>query len=197
MKDLCDHYYISFFAFDSLLPIYFHRELQRVLKANADFPSDRFMCKTRRPSAKGLNKSNSSTNFVPPIYSSRSDSNHFTASSTYPSDQMRRTIEWPYPIFDILNLVDSDDRSSPFADIFKQPQKIWKVVGNITRNDASLNSITYMRGPMADLTAGPYTESKHNFRVVTGIAPPFVHLSTKLDNGTCLTGTVCLEVSSS
>lgn len=110
------------------------------------------------------------------------------------SDNLRNHIQWPYPIFDILNLVTVESASSNKLET-NQQQTVWKVVGNITRHNATLNALQFMKGPTADASGGPYAAAKHHFRVVTGIAPPFVHLSTKLDNGTCLTGVACLRVS--
>ena len=91
---------------------------------------------------------------------------------------------WHYPIFDVLNLVPSDSDSN---------SKVWLTVGNITRYNSSLSTIQFIEEGKTNTLAGP-SFSKHRFRVVTGLAPPFVHLSTRLANETCLTGVACLKV---
>lgn len=90
---------------------------------------------------------------------------------------------WPRPIFDLFNLVPS----------VKNPRKLeWKVVGNVTRQDgAVINTIQLSPSTIHSPSSGG---SKHRFRVVTGIAPPFVQESTRLENGSCLTGVPCLRV---
>lgn len=90
---------------------------------------------------------------------------------------------WPQPIFDLLNLVPSTDRIGKLE---------WKVVGNITKGDGPI--INTIRLPSTPTTSSGGHESKHRFRVVTGIAPPFVQESTRLDNGSCLMGVHCLRV---
>ena len=90
---------------------------------------------------------------------------------------------WPRPIFDLLNLVPSTKEMGKLE---------WKIVGNITQDDGPI--INTIRLPSTPSTSGGGHESKHRFRVVTGIAPPFVQESTRLDNGSCLMGVPCLRV---
>ena len=90
---------------------------------------------------------------------------------------------WPRPIFDLLNLVPSTNKVGKLE---------WKVVGNITEEDGPI--INTIRLPSTPSTSGGGHETKHRFRVVTGIAPPFVQESTRLDNGSCLMGVPCLRV---
>lgn len=92
-------------------------------------------------------------------------------------------IIWPPPIFDILNLVSNPSNSHG---------KQWKIVGNITKHNVTLNTLRYIGGPSSEYVS--LVAGKHRFRVVTAIAPPFVRLATKLDNNTCLTGVFCLQV---
>lgn len=98
-------------------------------------------------------------------------------------------VTWPRPIFDLLNLVPSTTEVGKME---------WKIVGNVTIED----------GPIINTIQLPFTSSssssgegdggkesaKHRFRVVTGIAPPFVQESTRLQNGSCLMGVHCLRV---
>lgn len=90
---------------------------------------------------------------------------------------------WPRPIFDLFNLVPS----------VENPRMLqWKMVGNITQQDgAIINTIQLSPSTIHSPSSGG---SKHRFRVVTGIAPPFVQESTRLENGSCLTGVPCLRV---
>jgi hypothetical protein len=90
---------------------------------------------------------------------------------------------WSSPTFDILNLVPA---------VTDSHTKEWKVVGNITKDNATINSIRYIGDTSNEFHA--FSSGKHRFRVVTNIAPPFVIESTKLDNNTCLTGDFCLKV---
>lgn len=90
---------------------------------------------------------------------------------------------WPSPTFDILNLVPAAIGSNV---------KEWKVVGNITKDNATINSVRYIGDSSKEFHA--FSTGKHRFRVATNIAPPFVIESTKLDNNTCLTGDFCLKV---
>ncbi|RWS03950.1 glutamate receptor ionotropic: NMDA 3A-like protein, partial [Dinothrombium tinctorium] len=94
---------------------------------------------------------------------------------------------WPSPVFNLLNLVPVNGGL----------HKEWKFIGNISRVNSSLNAIRFISGPTGDRTVGPRVPAKHHFRVVSGIAPPFVQHSTKLENGTCLTGNPCLKVNTS
>lgn len=102
-------------------------------------------------------------------------------------------VDWPFPIFDILNLIPR------VASPSNVHTKEWKAVGNITRQNQTLNAIKYIGGPFSNAdNLGPDSvgngATKHHFRVVTGMAPPFVQASTKLENSTCLTGNACLRV---
>lgn len=90
---------------------------------------------------------------------------------------------WPLPVFDILNLVPAT--SGTYS-------KYWKIVGNITNDNITINTLRYIGGTYNEHFA--ISGGKHRFRIVTNIAPPFVQLSTKLDNYTCLSGELCLEV---
>ena len=129
-------------------------------------------------SSSGGNRATGAINNEPPTAT--------TSSGLSSSD-----VSWPFPVFDILNLIPS--QSDPST-------KEWKVVGNITRYNQTINAIKYMGGKNTASSqhqfgiSGGSTEAKHHFRVVTGMAPPFVQASTKLDNGTCLTGFACLRV---
>ncbi|XP_054162601.1 glutamate receptor ionotropic, NMDA 3A-like [Oppia nitens] len=87
---------------------------------------------------------------------------------------------WSSPVFDILNLVPADTYVK---------DKEWKVIGNITKDNATINTIRYI-GHTSDV----FATGKHRFRIATNIAPPFVIGSTKLDNNSCLTGDFCLKV---
>lgn len=90
---------------------------------------------------------------------------------------------WPRPIFDLFNLVPS----------VKNGRKLeWKMVGNITQQDGAI--INTIQLSASTIHSPSSAGSKHRFRVVTGIAPPFVQESTRLENGTCLTGVPCLRV---
>lgn len=90
---------------------------------------------------------------------------------------------WPRPVFDLFNLVPSIKGTGKLE---------WKIVGNITQDDGPI--INTIQLPSTSSTSGGGHESKHRFRVVTGIAPPFVQESTRLVNGSCLTGVPCLRV---
>lgn len=115
---------------------------------------------------------------------------------------------WIVPEFEILNLVPHK------RDLRKSE---WKRVGNVTMEQATVNTILYIGADQVpdyivyDGHEGPYAtdgsedprplmymtnSGKHRFRVATNIAPPFVIETTKLDNNTCLTGDICLKVSS-
>lgn len=89
---------------------------------------------------------------------------------------------WPFPVFDVLNLVPS------VTNIYN---KEWKVVGNVTRHNATLDAIRFIARPSSEKSQHP---SKHNFRVATAFAPPFVQESQKFENESCLYGTPCLKV---
>lgn len=52
-----------------------------------------------------------------------------------------------------------------------------------------------IRSALLCLSRCIFINSNMPYRIVTGIAPPFVQHSTKLINGTCLTGVPCLKVS--
>ena len=45
-----------------------------------------------------------------------------------------------------------------------QPTNRWKVIGNITNENSTLNSITFISGNSGDRIVGPGASSKHNFR---------------------------------
>ncbi|XP_053206425.1 uncharacterized protein LOC128390693 isoform X2 [Panonychus citri] len=182
-----------------------YRELRKVLKPINNFRLDPYRCKTRRYGEHGSgfsvnemdNLTTSNQHHQQPHLQPSHQQQHQQQQQQQQPDNInsinnnyynQRSSIWPYPIFDILNLIDSDSEPG---------EKEWKVVGNITRANSTLNAIRYINGPSSDLTAGPTEPTKHNFRIVTGIAPPFVHLSTKLDNGTCLTGVACLRVNTS
>lgn len=113
------------------------------------------------------------------------------------------------PEFELLNLVPSPE---------KVGRSVWKQVGNITQNEATVNTIHYIGAEQVpnyvwyhDGTNGQSDPDNQasvvkrplmsfpssgmpRFRVATNIAPPFVIESTKLDNDTCLTGDFCLKV---
>lgn len=91
---------------------------------------------------------------------------------------------WPFPVFDILNLVPS---------LTNMYGKEWKVVGNITRFNATLDAIRFINKP-ATADRGHGHPAKHTFRIATSISPPFVQESGKFENETCLVGTPCLKV---
>lgn len=95
---------------------------------------------------------------------------------------MSKNYVWPFPVFDILNLVPS--LSHPFG-------KEWKAVGNVTRINATLDAIRFIARPAEEKSFSP---AKHNFRVATAFAPPFVEESGKFENESCLMGTPCLKV---
>ncbi|RWS26698.1 glutamate receptor ionotropic: NMDA 3A-like protein, partial [Leptotrombidium deliense] len=103
------------------------------------------------------------------------------------SEEMHKHLMWPPPVFNLLNLVPVNGGLT----------KDWKFIGNISKINSSLNSVRFINGPTGDRTVGPEGPAKHNFRVVSGIAPPFVQHSTKLENGTCLSGKPCLKVNTS
>ena len=94
--------------------------------------------------------------------------------------EMREEPLWPAPTFDVLNLIPSVNELN---------DKQWKVIGNISQENATINTIRYI-GDTSDV----FTSGKHRFRIATNIAPPFVIESTKLNNNTCLTGDFCLKV---
>lgn len=91
---------------------------------------------------------------------------------------------WPEPIFDILNLVPNPNSKRPFNESLRynaqylpnllpkialksgllQPDNHWKVIGNITSENSTLNSITFITGSAGDRVIGPGASSKHNFR---------------------------------
>ena len=91
---------------------------------------------------------------------------------------------WPDPIFDILNLVPNPSSKRPFNESLRyntqylpnllpkialksgllQPDFHWKVVGNITNENSTINSITFITGSSGDRVVGPGASSKHNFR---------------------------------
>ncbi|CAG2162867.1 unnamed protein product [Oppiella nova] len=87
---------------------------------------------------------------------------------------------WSAPTFDILNLVPV---------LTGHSAQEWRVIGNITKDNATINTIRYIGHTSDVLTSG-----KHRFRIATNIAPPFVIESSKLDNNTCLTGDFCLQI---
>lgn len=45
-----------------------------------------------------------------------------------------------------------------------QTDNQWKVIGNITNQNSTLNSITFIAGNSGDRAIGPGASSKHNFR---------------------------------
>ncbi|XP_067136864.1 glutamate receptor ionotropic, NMDA 3A-like isoform X2 [Centruroides vittatus] len=87
---------------------------------------------------------------------------------------------WPEAVIDILNLI-----SGP------RGQNQWKTVGNITGSKFEMNTVVWL----GETRTGPRPTGRQRFRVVTAYAPPFVKPSTKITNGTCLTGVKCLQVS--
>lgn len=89
---------------------------------------------------------------------------------------------WPFPVFDILNLVPS--LSALYG-------KEWKVVGNVTRYNATLDAIRFISRPSTERSFNP---SKHHFRVATAMAAPFIQESSKFENESCLIGSPCLKV---
>ena len=105
-----------------------------------------------------------------------------TTATQHNLNTMHKNYIWPFPTFDILNLVPSVNN------IYT---KEWKVVGNVTRYNATLDAIRFINRPSSEKTNHP---SKHNFRVATAIAPPFVMESGKFENESCLLGTPCLKV---
>jgi hypothetical protein len=122
-----------------------------------------------------------------PIQSIRFD-HHKCKLPTVPSAQhtinmMNKNYIWPFPVFDIMNLVPS------LSHVYG---KEWKLVGNVTRYNATLDAIRFIARPADERNMNP---AKHNFRVATAFAPPFVEESGKFENESCLMGTPCLKVS--
>ena len=91
---------------------------------------------------------------------------------------------WPDPIFDILNLVPNPSSKRPFNESLRynaqylpnllpkialksgllQPDHHWKVIGNITNENSTINAITFITGSSGDRMVGTGASSKHNFR---------------------------------
>lgn len=91
---------------------------------------------------------------------------------------------WPDPVFDILNLVPNPNLKRPFNETLRynaqflpnllpkialksgllQPPAVWKVIGNITNENSTINAITFITGSSGDRMVGPGASSKHNFR---------------------------------
>ncbi|XP_064476798.1 glutamate receptor ionotropic, NMDA 3B-like [Ornithodoros turicata] len=86
---------------------------------------------------------------------------------------------WFPVVFDILNLAGGTN-----------PR--WRRVGNVTGGGkAVLDDVEW---PGGDETGPQRGCGRQRFRVVTAYAPPFVMPSTRIDNGSCLTGVPCLQV---
>lgn len=91
---------------------------------------------------------------------------------------------WPDPIFDILNLVPNPNSKRSFNESLRynaqylpnllpkialksgllQPDAAWKVIGNITNENSTINAITFITGTSGDRVVGSGASSKHNFR---------------------------------
>lgn len=116
------------------------------------------------------------------------NSYHFTAGQRIDEkDDLVANLEqlWPAPIFDIMNLVRNPNSKRPFFNEtlrysaqylpsllpkialksgLLQTENHWKVIGNITDQNSTLNSITFITGDSGDRAIGPGASSKHNFR---------------------------------
>lgn len=97
-------------------------------------------------------------------------------------NMIHKNYVWPFPVFDILNLVTSQ------VNLYS---KEWKVVGNVTRYNATLDAIRFIARPSSERSMNP---SRHNFRVATVLAPPFIQETVKFENESCLIGRPCLHV---
>ena len=94
-------------------------------------------------------------------------------------------MQLPAYFVQILDLVDS---------LHGNKGKRWTVVGNISsssQRNASQFSEKMLGHDFVDKTT---SSSRQRFRVVTSRSPPFVQESTRMVNGTCLTGVKCLRV---
>lgn len=121
-----------------------------------------------------------------PIQSLRYD-HHKCKTPQNPATQhtlntIHKNYVWPFPVFEIMNLVPS------LTNIYG---KEWKAVGNVTRYNATLDAIRFIARPSSERSMSP---AKHNFRVATALAPPFVQESVKFENESCLIGNPCLKV---
>lgn len=106
-----------------------------------------------------------------------------TVPGQHQLNMIHKNYVWPFPVFDILNLVPS--LSALYG-------KEWKVVGNVTKHNATLDAIRFISRPSSERN---YNPAKHHFRVATAMAAPFVQESSKFENESCLMGTPCLKVS--
>ena len=101
-------------------------------------------------------------NLVP---SSSSSSSFFgsTSSQTYFTPNPNKTSQ----IHHAHTSNGNDRKSNRFTqsnDSDSAANVYWKVVGNITSDNATLNTLTFISGNLGDSTMGPGPSSKHNFR---------------------------------
>lgn len=112
---------------------------------------------------------------------------------------------WGPIVFDVVNLVPRTTKrstrlekersrhppaTSQQLDPLSGKRLYWKAVGNVTRHAAHLDSVLWL----GQSKLGPPPARRPRFRVVTGYAPPFVFPTTRVENGSCLTGLTCLQV---
>jgi hypothetical protein len=94
-------------------------------------------------------------------------------------------MKWPAYFVQILDLVDS---------LHDNKGKRWTLVGNISSNQQ--NASRFSQKMLGHDFVDKATTTRQRFRVVTSTSPPFVQESTRMMNGTCLTGVRCLRVRS-
>lgn len=95
---------------------------------------------------------------------------------------------WPAYFVQILDLVDSMHGNESHG-------KSWTPVANISSRDGLSNASQLGHKMRAHEDRRGSSRARQRFRVVTSTSPPFVQASTRMLNGTCLTGVTCLRVS--
>lgn len=104
--------------------------------------------------------------------------------------------------FEVLNLVPMSFKSHERFNLnvmhqysSKTVARKWRRVGLISGRDVRLDTIVWPGGDI--VVSGVTSQARSVFRIVTGLAPPFVMESSMGEGGTCLRGLACHRITTS